>query len=181
MGVLAFQSSGLFATWVTYNPVPLQTAQSLSLPTLPLTDSGNVLRAARQAARGADQKTKGAQTERCDSKVIVSLSESLDTATPTGRMVFTVLGAVAELERSLIAERVRVGLRNARAKGKHLGRPKVAADGRQVAALRKTGSSWSEACEQTGLFKGTAQGRTMLRKAPASLPKSRCGPISYSV
>jgi DNA invertase Pin-like site-specific DNA recombinase len=36
----------------------------------------------------------------------VSLSESLDTATPAGRMVFTVLGAVAELERSLIAERV---------------------------------------------------------------------------
>jgi DNA invertase Pin-like site-specific DNA recombinase len=36
----------------------------------------------------------------------VSLSESLDTATPAGRMVFTVLGAVAELERSLIAERL---------------------------------------------------------------------------
>ena len=48
----------------------------------------------------------------------VSLSESLDTATPAGRMVFTVLGAVAELERSLIAERGRAGLRNARAKGK---------------------------------------------------------------
>ena len=87
----------------------------------------------------------------------MSLSESLDTATPTGRMVFTVLGAVAELERSLIAESVRAVLRNARAKGKHLGRPKVAADGRQVAALRKVGSSWSEVCEQTGLSKGTAQ------------------------
>src|SRR5215472_15164929 len=37
---------------------------------------------------------------------LVTLSESLDTATPAGRMVFTVLGAVAELERSLIAERV---------------------------------------------------------------------------
>jgi hypothetical protein len=39
-------------------------------------------------------------------------------------MVFTVLGAVAELERILIAERVRVGLRNARAKGKALERPR---------------------------------------------------------
>jgi len=48
----------------------------------------------------------------------VSLSEQVDTTTPTGKMVFTVLGAVAELERSLIAERVRAGLRNARAKGK---------------------------------------------------------------
>jgi len=53
----------------------------------------------------------------------VSLSESIDTSTPAGRMVFTVLGAVAELERSLIGERVRAGLRNARAKGKVLGRP----------------------------------------------------------
>ena len=53
----------------------------------------------------------------------VSLSERLDTSTPTGKMVFTVLGAVAELERSLIVERVRAGMRNARAKGKRIGRP----------------------------------------------------------
>jgi DNA invertase Pin-like site-specific DNA recombinase len=53
----------------------------------------------------------------------VSLSESVDTSTPAGKMVFTVLGAVAELERSLIAERVRAGMRNARAKGKRIGRP----------------------------------------------------------
>ena len=45
----------------------------------------------------------------------------MDTTTPTGKMIFTVLGAVAELERSLIVERVRAGLRNARAKGKTLG------------------------------------------------------------
>jgi DNA invertase Pin-like site-specific DNA recombinase len=51
------------------------------------------------------------------------LSESLDTSTPTGKMVFTVLGAVAELERSLIVERVRAGMRNARAKGRKIGRP----------------------------------------------------------
>jgi DNA invertase Pin-like site-specific DNA recombinase len=53
----------------------------------------------------------------------VSLSESMDTLTPAAKMVFTVLGAVAELERSLIAERVRAGMRNARAKGKRIGRP----------------------------------------------------------
>jgi DNA invertase Pin-like site-specific DNA recombinase len=52
----------------------------------------------------------------------VSLSEQVDTSTPTGKMVFTVLGAVAELERSLIAERVKAGLRTARAKGTRLGR-----------------------------------------------------------
>jgi len=46
----------------------------------------------------------------------VSLTEGIDTSTPAGKMVFTVLGAVAELERSLIVERVKAGLRNARAK-----------------------------------------------------------------
>jgi len=58
----------------------------------------------------------------------VSLSENVDTSTPTGKMVFTVLGAVAELERSLIIERVKAGLRNARSKGKRLGRPGVVVD-----------------------------------------------------
>lgn len=58
----------------------------------------------------------------------VSLSEQVDTSTPAGKLVFTVLGAVAELERSLIVERVRAGLRNARAKGKRLGRPRRAVD-----------------------------------------------------
>jgi hypothetical protein len=53
----------------------------------------------------------------------VSFAEQMDTSTPAGKMVFTVLSAVAELERSLIVERVRAGMRNARAKGKRIGRP----------------------------------------------------------
>lgn len=96
----------------------------------------------------------------------VSLSESLDTSTPAGKMVFTVLGAVAELERSLIAERVRAGLRNARAKGKKLGRPKVIVDASRIADLRAAGASWRNVCEKTGLTKGTAQ------RAAYSLPKT---------
>jgi DNA invertase Pin-like site-specific DNA recombinase len=72
-------------------------------------------------------------------------------------MVFTVLGAVAELERSLIVERVKAGLRNAKAKGKHLGRPRVIVDARRIAALRKDGASWATICRETGLSKGTAQ------------------------
>src|SRR5271155_1334373 len=51
----------------------------------------------------------------------VSLSEGVDTSTPAGKMVFTVLGAVAELERSLIVERIRSGMKNARAKGHNPG------------------------------------------------------------
>jgi DNA invertase Pin-like site-specific DNA recombinase len=85
----------------------------------------------------------------------VSLSESLDTSTPAGKMVFTVLGAVAELERSLIAERVRAGLRNARAKGKTLGRPRVSMDSAKIAALRAQGFSWAKIGEQLGVGEGT--------------------------
>jgi DNA invertase Pin-like site-specific DNA recombinase len=87
----------------------------------------------------------------------VSVSEQVDTSTPTGKMVFTVLGAVAELERSLIAERVRAGIRNARAKGKRLGRPRVAVDACRIAALRAQGHSWGAIRRETGIAKGTAQ------------------------
>src|SRR5215468_4839549 len=85
----------------------------------------------------------------------VSLSESLDTATPAGRMVFTVLGAVAELERSLIAERVRAGLRNARAKGRRLGRPKTVVDMPRVSALRAQGLGWKRIASELGIGVGT--------------------------
>src|SRR6266705_3413075 len=64
----------------------------------------------------------------------VSFSEQMDTSTPAGKVVFTVLGAVAELERSLIVERVRAGMRNAHAKGKCIGRPRVTVDAVKIAA-----------------------------------------------
>lgn len=96
----------------------------------------------------------------------VSLTEGVDTSTPAGKMVFTVLGAVAELERSLIAERVKAGLRNAKAKGIHVGRPKVAVDASRISTLRAGGASWRVVCEKTGLSKGTAQ------RALYSLPKT---------
>lgn len=80
----------------------------------------------------------------------VSLSEQMDTTTPTGKMVFTVLGAVAELERSLIAERVRAGLRNARAKGKTLGSPRVFVDAATIGRLRMQGRSIREIPDELG-------------------------------
>jgi DNA invertase Pin-like site-specific DNA recombinase len=81
----------------------------------------------------------------------VSLSEQIDTSTPTGRMVFTVLGAVAELERSLIAERVRAGLRNAKAKGTRLGRPRISVDASRVARLRAEGRTVREIAVTLGV------------------------------
>jgi DNA invertase Pin-like site-specific DNA recombinase len=85
----------------------------------------------------------------------VSYSEQMDTSTPAGKMVFTVLGAVAELERSLIVERVRAGLRNARAKGKRLGRPRVAVDGAKISRLHSQGRSIREIADQLGYSRGT--------------------------
>jgi DNA invertase Pin-like site-specific DNA recombinase len=87
----------------------------------------------------------------------VSLSEALDTSTPSGRMTFTVLGAVAELERSLIAERVRAGLRNARARGVRLGRPKAVGDPDRIAALRGSGASWRAIGRELGIAPETAK------------------------
>jgi DNA invertase Pin-like site-specific DNA recombinase len=80
-----------------------------------------------------------------------SLSEQVDTGTPMGKMVFTVLGAVAESERSLIAERVRAGLRNARAKGTRLGRPRVSLDASRVAQLRSQGRTIREIANVLGV------------------------------
>jgi DNA invertase Pin-like site-specific DNA recombinase len=87
----------------------------------------------------------------------VSFSEQMDTSTPAGKMVFTVLGAVAELERSLTVERVRAGLRNARAKGKTLGRPRVTVDAARIASLRASGASWQSITLQLGISAGTAK------------------------
>ena len=87
----------------------------------------------------------------------VSLTEGVDTSTPAGKMVFTVLGAVAELERSLIAERVRAGLRNAQAKGKTLGRPKVVMDPSRVTELRLRGLGWKRVARELGIGVSTAK------------------------
>jgi len=104
----------------------------------------------------------------------VSLTEGVDTSTPMGKMVFTVLGAVAELERSLIVERVKAGLRNARAKGKRLGRPRVVVNRHGIAALRAQGLSWATIAERLNVGEGTvyravrASAKIPLRAAPVS-------------
>ncbi len=69
----------------------------------------------------------------------ISLSESVDTSTPMGKMVYVVIAAVAELERSLIRERVVMGLQRAKAQGKAIGRPPTAVDEQQVLSLRRQG------------------------------------------
>ncbi len=71
----------------------------------------------------------------------VSLTEGIDTTTPTGELLFNIVGAVAQFERNLIAERVRAGIAHARAMGKRIGRPRALINVVQVKALRQQGHS----------------------------------------
>jgi DNA invertase Pin-like site-specific DNA recombinase len=87
----------------------------------------------------------------------ISYQANIDTTSPLGQALFTIVSAVAQLERDLIRERARAGLRNARAKGKKFGRPRVQVDALRVAALRSDGISWSQVCRTLNVSKGSAQ------------------------
>jgi DNA invertase Pin-like site-specific DNA recombinase len=97
---------------------------------------------------------------------LISFSEGLDFTTTTGKLLYQVISAFAEFERDCIRERVTAGIRNARAKGKRLGRPRVVVDAPRIEVLRAQGCSWREITAETGISKGTAQ------RAFRSLPKN---------
>ena len=94
----------------------------------------------------------------------VSYENQLDTSTPTGKLVFHVIGAVAEFEKDIIRERVKAGLENAKRKGKRLGRPPVP-DGvlEKAKALRKEGLSFRKIGKRLGVDEGTVR-KKMKRK-----------------
>jgi DNA invertase Pin-like site-specific DNA recombinase len=127
-------------------------------------------------ARSVSHLLRALETFKAQGIEFVTFSEQLDTSTSAGKLVFTVLGAVAELERSLIVERVKAGLRNARAKGKKLGRPRVYPDSHRIAALRAEGLSWAKIGERLGVGEGTvhraaqASAKNHLRAIPAERP-----------
>ena len=85
----------------------------------------------------------------------VSLRDSFDLSTPSGRLLFQLVGAMAEFERALIQERVRAGLKNAKAKGRKLGRPRVAIRRDQIESLRQEGPSWEAIAKELGAGVGT--------------------------
>src|SRR6202050_3792345 len=116
-------------------------------------------------ARSVSHLLRALETFNALGIAFVSLSEQMDTSTPTGKMVFTVLGAVAELERRLIAERVRAGLRNARAKGKTLGRARVAVDAPRIGRLRAQGRSIREIADDLGYSRGIVH-KTLGNRGP---------------
>ena len=86
----------------------------------------------------------------------VSFKESLDFATPTGRLMVHLLASFAEFERELIRERVIAGIKNAKAKGKHIGRPSLDLElRRKITDLRDKGMSFGNIGKTLGLAKGT--------------------------
>ena len=93
----------------------------------------------------------------------VSQRESIDTSTPMGRMVFTMVAAVAELERELIRERVIAGIRRAQAQGKHVGRKKVEIDLRPAVAMLDKGHGIKTTARSLGVSVSTLRRR--LREA----------------
>ena len=71
----------------------------------------------------------------------ISFREQIDTAGPLGKALLVIIGAIAELERSLIVERVRAGMRRARLEGQHIGRPALALDREAILQDRQRGHS----------------------------------------
>lgn len=84
-----------------------------------------------------------------------SLTEGIDTSTPLGEAMFSIIGAMAQLERDLIRERVLAGMRRAREKGTALGRPKKQIDPGEFARLRQDGLSMEEVAQALNVCRAT--------------------------
>jgi len=106
-------------------------------------------------ARSVSHLLRALETFRSLGIEFASYSEAIDTATPVGKMTFTVLGAVAELERSLIAERTRAGQRLAKLNGKHVGRPKAVLNDAEIQSLASEGKSMAEIGGMLGVSAAT--------------------------
>jgi len=93
----------------------------------------------------------------------ISYDNGLDTTTPTGRLIFNVVGAVAEFEKDIIRERVRAGLENAKRKGKRLGRPPVSSHlVDEAKKLRSEGMSFRQIGKQLGIPESTVRANVNL-------------------
>ena len=97
----------------------------------------------------------------------VSFRESLDTGGPLGRAVMTIVGAIAELERSLIRERVCAGLRRAKLEGRHIGRPRLILDEERILGDRARGRSLGQIARAHHISR-----TTVLRILRAGVPKA---------
>src|SRR5271169_2619703 len=93
----------------------------------------------------------------------ISYQENIDTSSALGQALFTIVSAVAQLERDLIRERVSAGIRNWRANGKKLGRPRRIVNADELLRLKTAGASLRQIAEALGIGYGTV--RTRLQQA----------------
>jgi DNA invertase Pin-like site-specific DNA recombinase len=89
----------------------------------------------------------------------ISYQENIDTGTPLGQAIFTIISAVAQLERDLICERVTAGIRNARANGKRLGRPLQYVDSDRITEMQAAGMSLRQIAAVLKVGYGTVRAR----------------------
>jgi DNA invertase Pin-like site-specific DNA recombinase len=89
----------------------------------------------------------------------ISYQENMDTSSPLGQALFTIVSAVAQLERDLIRERVSAGIRNARANGRKLGRPTSAVDCSRILEMKTEGHSLRQIAASLGVGYGTVRSR----------------------
>ncbi|MCP5003369.1 MAG: recombinase family protein [Planctomycetes bacterium] len=81
----------------------------------------------------------------------ISYQENIDTSSPLGEAIFTIISAMSKLERDIIAERVKGGLRKAKANGKCLGRPKKEVDTNKIIEFRKQNKSVRQIAKELNL------------------------------
>ncbi len=87
----------------------------------------------------------------------ISYQENIDTSSPLGEAIFTIISAMSKLERDIIAERVKGGLRKARVNGKRLGRPECVADSDKIVEYKEQGKSIREIAKELGLSRGKVE------------------------
>lgn len=83
----------------------------------------------------------------------ISYNENIDTSTPAGKVLFTMIGAFAEFERSIIKERVKAWIIKARTKGVILGRPKIYVDKNKIVKLKESWLSFRQIADKLNLKK----------------------------
>ncbi len=84
----------------------------------------------------------------------ISLSEQVDLSTAIGKAMYTIISAIAALERDLISERVKNGMKNARAKGKQIGRERIRPTD-SILSLRSKGYTYKEIARMLNVSEGT--------------------------
>ena len=97
----------------------------------------------------------------------VSFRENIDTSGPLGRAIVVIIGAIAELERSLIVERVRAGMRRARLDGQQIGRQPLVLDSAAIIQDRQRGQSLREIAKGHRISTATVQ-RVLRKHAPTT-------------